>query len=242
MQPGVKITSSTKQKDELILEGNDVELVSRSGKIDAEFSKALEKRRCLHSVSFSFQLHWSKCQRQWRIKIFVNFLTVFTLAKSSLLTKLRSRARLFLWSLKRNSSCHVVFSSLCVLMRVLPNKDKRIEPEREKERKNPRPHTHTHTYRKTVITWLPFCFAFISTSDNTHDTSVIDERWTRLRWIWYQMLTLISSRMKIIPSTNNSFGVSKRTKMGESTSADWFNCWKKSAWKRPTRNAAIQHV
>ena len=33
MQPGVKITSSTKQKDELILEGNDVELVSRSGKI-----------------------------------------------------------------------------------------------------------------------------------------------------------------------------------------------------------------
>ena len=31
MQPGVKITSSTKQKDELILEGNDVELVSRSG-------------------------------------------------------------------------------------------------------------------------------------------------------------------------------------------------------------------
>lgn len=43
MQPGVKITSSTKQKDELILEGNDVELVSRSGKIDAEFSKALEK-------------------------------------------------------------------------------------------------------------------------------------------------------------------------------------------------------
>ena len=32
MQPGVKITSSTKQKDELILEGNDVELVSRSGK------------------------------------------------------------------------------------------------------------------------------------------------------------------------------------------------------------------
>ena len=33
MQPGVKITSSTKQKDELILEGNDVELVSRSGRI-----------------------------------------------------------------------------------------------------------------------------------------------------------------------------------------------------------------
>lgn len=32
MQPGVKITSSTKQKDELILEGNDVELVSRSGR------------------------------------------------------------------------------------------------------------------------------------------------------------------------------------------------------------------
>ena len=32
MQPGVKITASTKQKDELILEGNDVELVSRSGK------------------------------------------------------------------------------------------------------------------------------------------------------------------------------------------------------------------
>ena len=32
MQPGVKITSSTKQKDELILEGNDIELVSRSGK------------------------------------------------------------------------------------------------------------------------------------------------------------------------------------------------------------------
>ncbi|CAM4786335.1 unnamed protein product [Rotaria magnacalcarata] len=30
MQPGVKITSSTKQKDELILEGNDIELVSRS--------------------------------------------------------------------------------------------------------------------------------------------------------------------------------------------------------------------
>jgi large subunit ribosomal protein L9e len=33
MQPGVKVTSSTKQKDELILEGNDIELVSRSGKI-----------------------------------------------------------------------------------------------------------------------------------------------------------------------------------------------------------------
>ena len=32
MQPGVKITASTKQKDELILEGNDVELVSRSGR------------------------------------------------------------------------------------------------------------------------------------------------------------------------------------------------------------------
>ena len=31
MQPGVKITASTKQKDELILEGNDIELVSRSG-------------------------------------------------------------------------------------------------------------------------------------------------------------------------------------------------------------------
>ena len=35
MQPGVKITSSTKQKDELILEGNDVELVSRSGRISS---------------------------------------------------------------------------------------------------------------------------------------------------------------------------------------------------------------
>ena len=33
MQPGVKITASTKQKDELILEGNDIELVSRSGRI-----------------------------------------------------------------------------------------------------------------------------------------------------------------------------------------------------------------
>jgi ribosomal protein L6P/L9E len=32
MQPGVKVTASTKQKDELILEGNDIELVSRSGK------------------------------------------------------------------------------------------------------------------------------------------------------------------------------------------------------------------
>lgn len=31
MQPGVKVTASTKQKDELVLEGNDLELVSRSG-------------------------------------------------------------------------------------------------------------------------------------------------------------------------------------------------------------------
>ncbi len=31
MQPGVKITASAKQKDEIILEGNDIELVSRSG-------------------------------------------------------------------------------------------------------------------------------------------------------------------------------------------------------------------
>ena len=38
MQPGVKITASTKQKDELILEGNDIELVSRSGNIHHCFS------------------------------------------------------------------------------------------------------------------------------------------------------------------------------------------------------------
>ena len=31
MRPGVKIQSSTKLKDELILEGNDIELVSQSG-------------------------------------------------------------------------------------------------------------------------------------------------------------------------------------------------------------------
>ena len=30
MQPGVKVSASTKQKDELVLEGNDVELLSRS--------------------------------------------------------------------------------------------------------------------------------------------------------------------------------------------------------------------
>ena len=32
MMPGVKIAASTKQKDEITLEGNDIELVSRSGK------------------------------------------------------------------------------------------------------------------------------------------------------------------------------------------------------------------
>ena len=31
MMPGVKISASTKQKDEITLEGNDIELVSRSG-------------------------------------------------------------------------------------------------------------------------------------------------------------------------------------------------------------------
>lgn len=38
MQPGVKITASTKQKDELVLEGNDVELVSRSGRHSSSLS------------------------------------------------------------------------------------------------------------------------------------------------------------------------------------------------------------
>ena len=50
MQPGVKITASTKQKDELILEGNDVELVSRSGKISNLTPP------CAHCCGFALQL------------------------------------------------------------------------------------------------------------------------------------------------------------------------------------------
>lgn len=41
MQPGVKISASTKQKDELVLEGNDIELVSRSGKRQATRAHSL---------------------------------------------------------------------------------------------------------------------------------------------------------------------------------------------------------
>ena len=39
MMPGVKISASTKQKDEITLEGNDIELVSRSGKFRLHFFK-----------------------------------------------------------------------------------------------------------------------------------------------------------------------------------------------------------
>ena len=39
MMPGVKISASTKQKDEITLEGNDIELVSRSGKFRLLFFK-----------------------------------------------------------------------------------------------------------------------------------------------------------------------------------------------------------
>ena len=39
MMPGVKISASTKQKDEITLEGNDIELVSRSGKFRSLFLK-----------------------------------------------------------------------------------------------------------------------------------------------------------------------------------------------------------
>ena len=51
MQPGVKISAGTKQKDELVLEGNDVELVSRSGKLIGTHGHASGRllSSCAHS-------------------------------------------------------------------------------------------------------------------------------------------------------------------------------------------------
>lgn len=82
MYPGVTCAQS-KVKDEIILEGNDIELVSRSGNYALEFIN--------HGLKFVYmfflQLLWFSNRPPSRTRIFVNSWTVSTSPKSSLLTR-----------------------------------------------------------------------------------------------------------------------------------------------------------
>lgn len=72
MQPGVKITASTKQKDELVLEGNDVELVSRSGWEQEFFSQRIEKHVSLLNFLLAALIQMSTLVKNKDIRKFLD--------------------------------------------------------------------------------------------------------------------------------------------------------------------------